>query len=65
MQKYLILRPHRWRSDGYEVKECASVGEVATDLQEHGAKDAVVARRMDVRLQLCDWEAPEPEEEAF
>lgn len=60
--KYLVLRPHRWRIDGFEVKEFATEAEVAQDMQEHGAKDAVVARRLDVRIQLCDWEAPHTEE---
>ena len=65
MQKYLVIRLQERYPFGYGVKECATEAEVAQDLQEHGSKDAIVARRMDVRLQLCDWEAPQPEEEEF
>jgi hypothetical protein len=65
MQKYLVIRPQQRYPYEHTVEEFATEAEVAKDLQEHGSKDAIVARRMDVRLQLCDWEAPEPEEEEF
>lgn len=62
--KYLLLTTHRF-GPGYEVKEFATADELTAHIYAHGAKDAIVARRLEAQMRVIEWEPDEPAEESF
>lgn len=62
--KYLFLTRSKW-SLGYEIQEFATSQELAAHVEQHGAKDAIVAQRIGLKLEVCDWQPPQVEQDDF
>ena len=53
--KYLFLTPTYKYSLNYEIREFASAEELVAHAELHGTRDAIVATRVGLKLQVCDW----------
>ena len=62
--KYLFITPYKYGL-GHEIKEFETAAELTAHIEMHGAKDAIVAQRVGLQLQVCEWQAPEQKEEGF
>lgn len=65
--KYLLFKPFRW-SIGYDLKEFASEAELAAHILKEGFDPtSIVAKRVSVELNLCEWKpaAERASEEKF
>ena len=62
--KYLFVTKNRY-SFGYEITEFATAEELTAHVEQHGAKDAIIAQRVGLQLQVCEWQAPDQKEENF
>lgn len=58
--KYLLLnKSYSWQ-DSYELKEFASQAELTKHLTKEGIpENAIVAQRVGLQLQICEWAKPE------
>jgi len=57
--KYLLLKKSRY-SLGYELQEFDTPQELTTTLMEDGlSEDVIVAQRVGVQMQICEWAKPE------
>lgn len=55
--KYLFITPYKYGS-GYEIAEFATSQELTAHIEKHGTKDAILAQRVGLQLQVCEWQAP-------
>ena len=61
--KYLLITPCRY-SLGFDVLEFATDRELLTHIEANGIQNAMLAQRLGVQLQVCDWPVPTPESTA-
>lgn len=62
--KYLFIT-RKWASLGYEITEFETAEALTAYVEQHGAKDAILAQRIGVQLQVCQWQPAEQKEENF
>ena len=60
--KYLFIQPCRY-SLGHEITEFATAEELTAHVATNGAKDAILAQRVGVKLDICAWPSEQKEEE--
>ncbi len=63
--KYLLITRSRYSLD-YQVEEFDNTEKLTAKLLEDGVgEDAIIAQRLGIQLQICEWAKPEeqPQEE--
>ena len=64
--KYLLLRKPKYSfGSAYEIEEFATAEELAAHIVLNGSKDAIVAQRIGLKLEVCAWQPSPVERDNF
>ena len=62
--KYLLLKRSKYSlGPAYEIEEFATAEELTAHIEQHGSKDAIVAQRIGLKLEVCAWQQPQQVEQ--